>query len=192
MSAAVPSFRSDSVRNEFERNVTSTRRRAYAMALQLTRNPVEAEDLVQTTMLKAWRGYEGYLPDKPFLNWLLRIMQRAYLDLRRRENPARRADSLNALVSPSDGETHELPIPDPRPNPEAEAMRDESASELIQALYELPEAYREAIRLCDLLGLSYAEIADAQGTTIGTVRSRIHRGRRMLRDLVEERGITLP
>ncbi|MFQ3587864.1 MAG: RNA polymerase sigma factor, partial [Fimbriimonadaceae bacterium] len=83
---------------QFESMVRDTKRRAYSMALQLTRNTSEAEDLVQETYVKAWRGFDTYTPGRPFLNWLLRIMQRAYLDQRRRENPIRKAESLHAMV----------------------------------------------------------------------------------------------
>jgi len=76
---------------EFEELVRGTARRAYTMALQLTRNSADAEDLVQETYTKAWKGLDTYMPGRPFLNWLLRIMQRAYLDNRRRENPIRKA-----------------------------------------------------------------------------------------------------
>ncbi len=177
---------------DFERMRRDTERRAYSMALQLTRNPVDAEDLVQDTYVKAWRGFDSYLPGRPFLNWLLRIMQRAYLDSRRRDNPIRRADSLNAMVSPNDGEVHEIPIADEARNAEETMLLEEFSAELRKALTELPEVYRTAIVLCDLEGLSYQEIAERQGTTIGTVRSRIHRGRKILREIVQQRGITFP
>jgi RNA polymerase sigma-70 factor (ECF subfamily) len=181
--------RTESDSRRFQSMVDMTRRRAYSMALQLTRNPSEAEDLMQETLVKAWRGYDSYIPGKPFLNWLLRIMQRAYLDSRRRENPIRRAESLNSMVSPSDGEVQELPIPDDRPNPEQEMVREDAKRALHRALRQLPTVYRTAIELCDLEGLSYGEIADRQGTTIGTVRSRIHRGRRLLREILLRSGV---
>ena len=164
--------------------MNETRRRAYSMALQLTRNPSDAEDLVQDTFVKAWRGFDGYNPGRPFVNWLLRIMQRAYLDARRRENPIRRAESLNSMVSPSDGEVQELPIASTDPAPDEEMMHEEFRVAMRQALTQLPEVYRVAIELCDLEEKSYQEIAEVQNTTIGTVRSRIHRGRRLLRDIV--------
>ena len=126
---------------------------------------------------------------RPFLNWLLRIMQRAYLDSRRRDNPIRKAESLNALTNPADGETHELPIPDRGPRPDEELLHQEFALELRKALAELPDVYREAIELCDLEELSYSEIAEIQNTTIGTVRSRIHRGRKFMRAIATKNGI---
>lgn len=176
-------------RTDFEAMARHTRKRAHALALQLTRNPVEAEDLVQETYVKAWRGFDSYMPDRPFLNWLLRIMQRAYLDSRRRENPIRKADSLQASYVNHEGESQEVSVPDPDLGPEEEAMRSEFARELRAALSELPDVYRAAIELCDLEDMSYAEIAEAQNTTIGTVRSRIHRGRKLLRDIVVGRGL---
>lgn len=173
----------------FEALRKDTERRAYSMALQLTRNPSEAEDLVQDTYLKAWKGFDSYISGRPFLNWLLRIMQRAYLDSRRRDNPIRKAESLNAMVSPSDGEVQEIPVADEAPSAEAGLIREEFSDDLRAALMELPEVYRTAIVLCDVEELSYAEIAERQRTTIGTVRSRIHRGRRLLRDVVIARGL---
>ncbi len=180
--------RTESELRQFQQKVSETRRRAYTMALQLTRNPSDAEDLMQETFVKAWKGYDSYIAGRPFLNWLLRIMQRAYLDSLRRENPIRKADSLNSMISPSDGEVQELPIADSAPTPDQELLADEFRSELHASLAELPEVYRTAIVMCDLEGLSYSEIADVQRTTIGTVRSRIHRGRRLLRDIVIKRG----
>lgn len=172
--------------------MSDTRRRAYSMALQLTRNPSDAEDLMQDTLVKAWRGFDSYMPGRPFLNWLLRIMQRAYLDARRRDNPIRKADSLNSMISPADGEVQELPIQDTGPTATDEVLYEEFSRELRAALEDLPEVYRTAIQMCDLEGKTYAEIAQQQDTTVGTVRSRIHRGRRMLREIVQRRGVAVP
>lgn len=172
----------------FQDLMGQTRRRAYTMALQLTRNPSDAEDLMQETYVKAWKGFDSYLPGRPFLNWLLRIMQRAYLDARRRDNPIRKAESLNSMISPTDGEVQELPIADESPAPDEELMHDELRIQIRSALAELPEVYRDAITMCDLDGMSYSEIAEIQDTTIGTVRSRIHRGRRLLRDILARSG----
>lgn len=173
----------------FELMMNETRRRAYSMALQLTRNSSDAEDLVQDTFVKAWRGFDSYIPGRPFLNWLLRIMQRAYLDSRRRENPVRRAESLNSMISPSDGDVQEIPIASSAPNPDEAFVQEEFRAALLRALEELPEVYRTSLQMCDMERMSYQEIAEAQKTTIGTVRSRIHRGRRLLREIVQRSGV---
>jgi len=170
---------------KFESMTSDSRRRAYSMALQLTRNPSDAEDLLQDTFVKAWRGFDSYEPGRPFLNWLLRIMQRAYLDSRRRENPIRKAESLNSMISPNDGEVQELPIPSSEAQPDDLVIQEEFKKAVQAALKELPEVYRTALELCDLQDMSYIEIADLQKTTVGTVRSRIHRGRRLLRDIIQ-------
>lgn len=171
----------DAKRTEFERLMKTSWRRAYNMAFQLTRNRSDAEDLVQDTFLKAWKGFATFRPERPFINWVLRIMQRAFLDLRRRDNPVRTAESLNGMVSPSDGEVQELPIPDRSLGPEESYLSEEVRREVTEALGTIPEIYRAAVVLCDIEGLSYTEIAEVQNTTVGTVRSRIYRGRQMLK-----------
>ena len=173
---------------KFQAMMGETRRRAYSMAIQLTRNASDAEDLVQETYVKAWRGFESYAPDRSFLNWLLRIMQRAYLDSRRRENPVRKAESLNALITPHDRDSLEFQVADDRITPDEELLREEYKEQLAKALAQLPDVYSTALRMCDLEGLSYYEIADHQNTTIGTVRSRIHRGRRLLKEAIIRSG----
>ncbi len=168
----------------FEKLIGISQKRAYRMAYELTRNASDAEDLVQETYVKAWKGFDSYAMDKPFLNWLLRIMQRAYLDSRRRANPIRKADSLQAIGQTVEGEIQELNIADPSPIASDEILFVEYQDQLSNALNLIPEIYATAIRQCDLEGMSYHEIADQQNTTIGTVRSRIHRGRKLLRGAI--------
>lgn len=162
------------------------------MAIQLTRNASDAEDLMQDTFVKAWKGFNSYVPGRPFLNWLLRIMQRAYLDSLRRENPIRKAESLNSMIGPADGDVQEVPVRDLNPGPDDELIHGEFAEAVRRALSQLPHLYRDAIIKCDLEGMNYSEIADAQGTTIGTVRSRIHRGRKFLREIALKEGLLPP
>jgi RNA polymerase sigma-70 factor (ECF subfamily) len=180
----IPFETEEQERRAFEKLMGETESRAYSMALQLTRNKFDAEDLMQDTVVKAWRRFDSYLPGRPFLNWLLRIMQRTYLDTLRRANPIRRAESLNSMISPSDGEVQEIQIEDRSPNAEQETHHKELAVGIQDALKKLPDLYRTAIELCDFDQLSYSEIAEKQRTTIGTIRSRIHRGRRMLREII--------
>lgn len=174
-------------RRRFERLMGETARKARTMAFHLTMNASDAEDLLQETYLKAWRGFASYVPGRPFLNWLLRIMQRVNLDIRRRANPVRRADSLQALAQGLDGEPQELAVKDLSPLPDEAVMRDALRADLLDAIYELPDVYRKAILLCDLEGHTYSEIAELEATTIGTIRSRIHRGRRLLRESILRR-----
>jgi RNA polymerase sigma-70 factor, ECF subfamily len=171
---------------EFDQLMSRSWRRAYNMAYQLTRNRTDAEDLVQDTYLKAWRAFSRYRPERPFINWVLRIMQRAFLDVRRRNNPVRNAESLNSMISPTDGEAQEIPIADVSMGPDELVMTEELVGQVHKALNRVPDAYRSAVMLCDIEGMSYLEIAEIQNTTVGTVRSRIHRGRQMLRKELEK------
>jgi RNA polymerase sigma-70 factor (ECF subfamily) len=188
LSASVDTM-SDRGKAEFEKLMSKSWRRAYNMAYQLTRNASEAEDLVQETYVKAWKGFASFRPERPFINWVLRIMQRAFLDQKRRDNPIRNAESLNNMVSPADGEVQEIPIIDPARGPEEMVLTEELAAEVHMALARIPEVYRVAVTLCDIEGMSYSEIADIQRTTVGTVRSRIHRGRQMLKKELAKRKL---
>lgn len=172
--------------NRFEQLRRDTYSRALNLAMQLTGNRTEAEDLVQDAYVKAWRKFESYQEDRPFLNWILRIVQRHNLDLRRRDNPIRRAESIYQRRSLQDDEVTEISIPNPLDNPLTDVMRLESIDALWAALAKLPTPYADAVRLCDIEGLSYQEIAEAQGTSLGTVRSRIHRARLMLRSILAD------
>ncbi len=171
--------------DEFRQRAQDSRTRAFRQALKLTHNIADAEDLVQETYVKAWRGYGSYLSHLPFTSWILRIMTRAYLDNRRRENPVRRAESLelhNEYCGEWDAETLGPQTLDPHQR----LLQAELRRELHHALAKLPAVYRRAIEMCDLQKLTYSEIAEIENTTIGTIRSRIHRGRTILRQHLQK------
>jgi len=148
-------------------------RKIYNFAYRLTGNPDDAADLVQEVLLRVRRGLAAYTPGS-FEGWLWRITRNAFLDSvrkkkRRPTSPLPDHDRTTLLTSPS---------PD-------EVLASVRLSEDIQAaLLKLPIKFRECVVLCDVVGLSYEEIANAIESPIGTVRSRIHRGRKMLRGLL--------
>lgn len=148
-------------------------RKIYNFAYRLTGNPDDAADLVQEVLLRVRKGLSGYQPGS-FEGWLWRITRNAFLDGVRRQN--RRPESTLP-----DGDHHSLgssPSPD-------EVLASVRLSDDVQAaLLKLPYAFREAVVLCDVVGLTYDEIADATDIPVGTVRSRIHRGRKMLREML--------
>ena len=148
-------------------------RKIYNFAYRLTGNPDDAADLVQEVLLRVRKGLSGYRPGS-FEGWLWRITRNAFLDGVRRKT--RRPET--ALP---EGDHHALgssPSPD-------EVLASVRLSDDVQAaLLKLPYAFREAVVLCDVVGLTYDEIADATDIPVGTVRSRIHRGRKMLRGLL--------
>jgi RNA polymerase sigma-70 factor (ECF subfamily) len=148
-------------------------RRIYNFAYRLTGNPDDASDLMQEVLLRVRRGLAGYTPGS-FEGWLWRITRNAFLDdVRRRkrrptvELPDHDRASLGATPEPS------------------EVLAESRLSEDVQeAVLALPIDFREAVVMCDVVGLTYDEIAEATGVPVGTVRSRIHRGRKMLQGLL--------
>ncbi len=146
----------------------------YNFAYRLTGNPDDASDLSQDVLLRVRRGLSTYQPGS-FEGWLWRITRNAFLDEVRRKK--RRP-------------TTELPDEDrsvlvTTPTPEEVLAETRLSTEMQRALLGLPYEFREAVVMCDVVGLSYQEIADAADVPVGTVRSRIHRGRLMLRDALE-------
>lgn len=141
-------------------------RAMYGTALRLTRNPADAEDLVQETLMRAFRGLDGYTPGTNARAWLFTILHRARLDVVRRE--ARRPVAVEL-------EEADAPVPPPQ-DLLARGQEDVEA-----ALGQVPEVYRGALLLRDVEEFSYEEIARMLDVPVGTVMSRIHRGRRLLR-----------
>jgi len=149
-------------------------RKIYNFAYRLTGNPDDAHDLVQEVLLRVQRGLASYQPGS-FEGWLWRITRNAFLDDIRRRN-RRPTTPLPEEVDRWDAASSE--------SADKEYDRISLGDDIQKALIELPLEFREAVVLCDVVGLSYEEIAVAVAVPIGTVRSRIHRGRRMLRELL--------
>ena len=148
-------------------------RKIYNFAYRLTGNPDDAADLVQEVLLRVRKGLASYTPGS-FDGWLWRITRNAFLDGVRRKQ--RRPTS----ALPDDDRLSLVPSPSPD-----EVLASVRLSEDIQsALLKLPIEFRECVVLCDVVGLTYEEIATAIDSPVGTVRSRIHRGRKMLRELL--------
>ncbi len=148
-------------------------RKIYTFAYRLTGNPDDAADLVQEVLLRVRKGLASYTPGS-FDGWLWRITRNAFLDgvrkkKRRPTQPLPEGDSFALGASPS-------------PDEVLSAVR--LSDDVQSALLKLPYEFREAVVLCDVVGLTYEEIADATDAPVGTVRSRIHRGRSMLRGLL--------
>lgn len=144
----------------------------YNVAYRLTGNDDDAFDLVQEALLRVRKGLETYQPGS-MEGWLSRIVTNVFLDevRRKRRRPIE--------VLPEDPERL-LPS-----TPGADEATDRLSDEVQLALRRLPEEFRTAVVLCDVVGLSYEEIADAVAVPVGTVRSRIHRGRRLLREALQ-------
>ena len=148
-------------------------------------NHSDAEDLTQETFLRAYRFFDRYNREMPFENWLYRIMLRVFID-ELRKRPRFKTQSLDQSLSLGDSGDADvlLEIPDYDFNPEQMVLNDALDEKLQRALNALPEEFRIAVILADIEGLSYEEIAETMKCSLGTVRSRLHRGRKLLRQKV--------
>ena len=181
LSSTTANLVSETPRNReqlFERLLTQTHRQAFHVALRLSGNRADAEDLVQETFVRAFRFFHRYDDTLPFTSWLYRIMMNAHIDEVRRRSKVR-SSSLDE-PHPETGSTWD--VPDETASPERMLLTDEMEAEVQEGLMKMTADFRMAVLLADLEGLSYEEIAQVMATSIGTVRSRIHRGRKQLRN----------
>jgi RNA polymerase sigma-70 factor, ECF subfamily len=150
----------------------------YGAALRLTRNASDAEDLVQETYVRAFRSAKQFKPGSNLKAWLFTILYNAYRNQRR--------DSGRDPVDVDSERVEMSTQADPAEGPEQRLLRDALDADLQAAVDSLPEAFREAVWARDVDEFSYADIADMLGIPLGTVMSRISRGRRMLYEKLHE------
>jgi RNA polymerase sigma-70 factor (ECF subfamily) len=177
----------DRLQREFDELVYRYYQQAYNTAYRLTGNAADAEDLVQEAFLRAYRFFDRYDRSMPFMNWFNRILTNLYIDEYRRRGRLRTV-SIDETFSAEDGEEGTtLDLPDTEPNPLELALSKEYIEAIHEGLQYLSPEFRAAVVLADMEGHSYEEIAEIMETSIGTVRSRIHRGRKQLRDQIKKR-----
>lgn len=177
----------------FERDAMQYVDQLYAAALRMARNPADAEDLVQEAYTKAFSSFHQYTPGTNLKAWLYRILTNTYINLyrkRQREPHQSHTDTVEdwQLAQASQHDSTGLK------SAEMQALENIPDTDVKQALQGIPEDFRMAVYYSDVEGFSYKEISDIMGTPIGTVMSRLHRGRKLLRDALAdyaaERGFT--
>jgi len=180
------------LRERFERDVLPLLSSLYGAALRLTRNPADAEDLVQETYLRAFRGFAGFQEGTNLKAWLYRILTNSFI------NTYRKKQREPQLVEGPDDINEwylfdKLGARSVQPSAEVEVL-DKIPDESVKAAVEsLPENFRLPVLLADVEGFSYKEIAEIMDSPVGTVMSRLHRGRKALQkalwDTAKERGL---
>lgn len=164
----------------FEQDVVPFMSQLYPAALRMTKNASDAEDLVQETIAKAYTAFHQFRPGTNLRAWLYKILANTFINSYRKQK-RQPATALGANFQ-EDWQVSTDPLAPPARSAEAEALDQLADSDILRALRELPEEFRVAIYLADIEGYPYREIAEMMGTPLGTVMSRLHRGRTKLRE----------
>jgi len=165
----------------FEELVRLYEKRVLSLTLRMCANPDDAAEAAQEAFFAAWQGLKSFRGDSSFSTWLYRLASNACVDLLRREKRRQAAVSL-------DDEDLNLDFPAQIPSPQEEAERRELGERIEAGLRALPSEYRAVLVLREVQQLRYDEIGEALGLDVGTVKSRISRGRKRLRAFLLEGG----
>jgi RNA polymerase sigma-70 factor, ECF subfamily len=175
---SAPSSKKTEKQRAFEREALPHTELLYNYALRMTNNPADADDLLQETFLKAYRFWDKYEQGTNIRAWLFRIMKNSFINRYRKETKEPATVEYQEVENFYTSIRHESVAPsDLQENLIGNLLDDDVAS----AVADLPEDFRTVVILCDIEGLSYEEIAEFVDIPLGTVRSRLHRGRKLLR-----------
>lgn len=171
--------------NAFEELVLEYEKKVYNVALRILGNSEDAADMTQEAFIKAFNSLSGFRGDSKFSVWLTRIVSNLCLDFLRSRS---RRPTVSLSVEDDEGDDVQLDIADVSQSPELLLERSLTRESVRRGLKALPEDYREILLLREIQGLSYDEIAEALNIEVGTVKSRIFRGRKKLCDYLIKDG----
>ncbi|MFJ9555482.1 sigma-70 family RNA polymerase sigma factor [Nocardiopsis sp. NPDC101807] len=180
---------------DFATEVTPFADQLYPTALRMTRNPADAEDLVQETFAKAFANFHQFRAGTNLRAWLYRILTNTFINSYRKKQREPRQDTTDEIKDwqLAAAEAH---TSSGMRSAENEVLDHLPDSAIKQALARLPEEFQEVIYLVDIEGYAYKEVAERMGTPLGTVMSRLHRARRQLREMLSDyardRGMRVP
>src|SRR5262245_2269418 len=173
-------------RNEFERQALAHVDALYGAAYRLTRNARDAEDLVQDSLLRAYKFWDSFQQDSNCKAWLLRIVTNTFInEYQRRKRSREVLDAATAEQDATDGVLVHTSAGD-KQSPDQALLQASVSDDVQRALEQLPDDFRTAVILCDMQGLSYKEIAEIMECPVGTVMSRLFRGRKLLAGALRE------
>lgn len=180
-----PSPETDQKRANFEREALVHLDTLYRVGLRLAGNAADAEDLVQETILRAYRSWEQYTPGTNAKGWLLTILRNLFINEYRRRT--RHPETVDVDTIEPYAVFPEIQDEDPQ----ATFFNHIVDDEVLRAVDELPEVFKEAVMLSDVEGLSYEEIANVLDVPVGTVKSRLFRGRRLLQTRLYDYAVSM-
>jgi RNA polymerase sigma-70 factor, ECF subfamily len=179
---------------EFQELMGRSYKKVFNLAYRLSGNRSDAEDLTQEAFYRAYRKFETFQGDRPFENWIFRIVTRLFLDMKRAKGRRVQTVSSDAPLR-ADGydDTVSFEARDSSPNPAEVLLGDNLSAEMQHGLSHLSQEQRELVWLADVEGVPYNEIAERFEAPVGTIRSRLHRAHKQLRRILEQiQNKTLP
>lgn len=161
-------------------------KKVFNLAYRLSADRADAEDLTQEAFFRAYRRFNTFEGDRPFENWIFRIVTRLFLDMKRSRSRRVQTVSTDAPLRPDGGANAvSFESPDDRDTPEKALLGGALSEELERGLKHLSPDQRELVWMADVEGVPYQEIAERVNAPVGTVRSRLHRAHKRLRDVIE-------